>query len=66
MDRAELEAELSILLTEFEGEPEDVHEIYLRLKQLINNMRAFGMGIPADLEKLERELDADFAGGGDS
>ena len=61
MDREELEAELSILLTELEGEPEDAHEIYLRLKQLIGNMKAFGLAVPQDLERLEREMDAEFS-----
>ena len=60
MERDELEAELSILLTELEGEPEDVHEIYLRLRQLIASMRAFGMEIPADLVELESRLDSEF------
>ncbi|MDJ0936849.1 MAG: hypothetical protein QNJ06_16515 [Kiloniellales bacterium] len=61
MERQELEAELSILLTELEGEPEDAHEIYLRLKQLIGNMKAFGLAVPQDLERLEREMDAEFS-----
>lgn len=61
MDREELEAELSILLTELEGEPEDAHEMYLRLKQLIGNMKAFGLAVPGDLERLEREMDAEFS-----
>ena len=61
MDREELEAELSILLTELEGEPEDAHEIYLRLKQLIGNMKAFGLAVPEDLARLEREMDAEFS-----
>ena len=63
MEREDLEAELSILLTEMEGEPEDAHEIYLRLKQLIGNMRAFGLAVPEDLEHLEREMDAEFSAG---
>ncbi len=61
MERQELEAELSILLTELEGEPGDAHEIYLRLKQLIGNMKAFGLAVPQDLERLEREMDAEFS-----
>ena len=61
MERDELEAELSILLTELEGAPEDLHEIYLRLRQLIASMRAFGMEIPADLAELESRLDSEFA-----
>ena len=61
MERDELEAELSILLTELEGASEDSHEIYLRLRQLIASMRAFGMEIPADLVELESRLDSEFA-----
>ncbi len=61
MERDEIEAELAILLTQLEGEPEDPHEIYQKLKQLISNMQAFGMAVPEDLERLEHELDEEFA-----
>jgi len=57
----ELQAELSILLEDMQGEQGDRHEIYLRLRQLLDNMRAFGMPLPDDLVTLEHELEADFA-----
>ena len=61
MESDELQAELSILLEDMQGEQGDRHEIYLRLRQVLDNMRAFGMPLPEDLVTLERELEADFA-----
>lgn len=57
----ELQAELSILLEDMQGEQGDRHEIYLRLRQVLDNMRAFGMPLPEDLVILEQELEAGFA-----
>lgn len=60
MDRKELEAALSLLLDEMEGEQGDSHEVYMRLVQLLAGMRATGMPIPDDLARLEQELAAEF------
>lgn len=57
----QLKLEISILLTEMQNEPEDAHEIYLQLREKLNQMKAFGMGLPDDLVKLEHELEAEFA-----
>lgn len=61
MDREELEAALSLFLQEAEGEPVDRHEIYQRLRQILDGMRAVGMPLPDDLVRLEHELEAEFA-----
>lgn len=61
MDRDELEAALSLFLETAEGEPGDRHEIYMRLRQILDGMRAVGMPVPDDLVRLERELEAEFA-----
>ena len=63
MDTQELEAALSNLLTDMEGEQGDKHEIYMRLMQILSGMRAFGMPLPDDLVRLERELEEEFATG---
>ncbi|MGF7158882.1 hypothetical protein FHS85_000492 [Rhodoligotrophos appendicifer] len=55
-----LEAELSLLLTQMENQPEDRHEMYLSLREKLNEMRAFGMPVPDDILELERALEAEF------
>lgn len=60
MDSKDLEAEMSLLLDEMEGEQGDRHEIYLRVRQLLSNLRAVGMPAPDDLLRLERELEESF------
>lgn len=60
MDRQEIEAALSLLLDQMEGDQGDSHEIYLRLAQILSQMRALGMPLPEDLVRLERELAAEF------
>lgn len=67
MDAEELEAAVNELVTELEGELGDRHEVFLRIKQMLDQMRAMGMPIPDDLAALEQGLDAEFTeeGGGD-
>ena len=60
MQRDEIEAELERLVELTDGESEDRHEFYLRLRQLLDGMRAFGMPVPDDLLRLERDLEAEF------
>lgn len=57
----ELEAAIALLIEEMEGDQGDAHEIYLRLRQLLDQMRATGMPLPDDLVKLEHDLSAEFA-----
>jgi hypothetical protein len=60
MDAKDLEAEVSLLLNEMEGEQGDRHEVYLRVRQLLSNLQAVGMPPPEDLTRLARELEASF------
>lgn len=60
MDLDELEAAISLLVTQMENQPEDRHEIYLQIREKLNEMRAFGMPLPSDLIKLKEELEAEF------
>lgn len=62
MDRQQLEAALSLLLEQMEGEIEDRHELYQRLMQTLSAMRATGMPLPDDLVRLEREMEVEFGG----
>lgn len=62
MDPQNLEARLSMILTDMEGEQGDRHEIWQRLKQTLDGMRAYGMPLPEDLVRLEDELEREFRG----
>lgn len=57
----EIEAEISFLVSQMENQPEDRHEIYLQLREKLNELRAFGMPVPADLLRLEKALEQEFA-----
>ncbi len=61
MDRDEIEATVSLLLDDMEGEWGDRHEIFLRVQQVLDQMRAMGMPLPEDLVRMEEELAAEFA-----
>ena len=60
MDTQDLEAEVSLLLDEMEGEQGDRHEIYLRVRLLLSNLKAMGMPPPDDLVRLAAELEDSF------
>ena len=55
-----LMAEVSLLVTQMENQPEDKHELYLQLREKLNEMRVTGMPLPADLLALEQELESEF------
>jgi hypothetical protein len=57
----DLKSELGILMTQMQNEPEDRHELYLQLMEKLNELKAFGMPLPADLVELEKALEAEFA-----
>lgn len=57
----EFTAEIGLLLTRMQNEPEDRHEVYLILKERLNEMRAYGMPLPQDLLDLEKSLEDEFA-----
>jgi len=61
----ELEAQIGLLLTSIEENPEDIHELHEMIRQKLAQIRALGLPMPADLVELEQRLAADEAGGGD-
>lgn len=65
-DEVDLDAAALELLAEMEEGPADAHEIYLRLTQILNGMRAMGMPLPEDLVRLEKELSVEFRKGSDA
>lgn len=60
MDQEEFEAALSLLIDEMEGDQGDRHEIFMRLHQTLETMRAEGLPVPDDLAKMEQALAAEF------
>jgi hypothetical protein len=57
----DVKAEIGLLLTRMQNEPEDGHELYLLLTERLNELKAYGLPIPDDLKALEAALAADFA-----
>lgn len=56
----EIEAALLELMEEMEGQQGDSHEIYMRLRQILDGMRAMGMPLPDDLAEMEARMAAEF------
>ncbi len=56
-----VQAEIGILMTRMQNEPEDRHELYLQLMEKLNEIRAYGMPLPQDLVDLEKALEEEFA-----
>ena len=50
-----------VLINQMENQPEDPHELYLQIREKLNEMRAFGMPLPEDLVAFEKDLEAQFA-----
>ncbi len=59
----DLQAELSLLLSQMENQPEDLPELYQQVREKLNEMRAFGMPLPQDLVDLEKRIEADMGAG---
>ena len=55
-----MQAELGLLLTRMQTEPTDRHELYLQIMLKLNELKAYGMPLPADLVQLEKRLEAEF------
>ncbi|MBF0247576.1 MAG: hypothetical protein HQL36_05825 [Alphaproteobacteria bacterium] len=62
MDTQDLEVMATELLQSFENGELERHEVHERLRQTLDQMRAFGMPLPEDLVALEEELAREFVG----
>jgi hypothetical protein len=62
MNEKDFEAGVALLLEEMAQKPEDAHELFLKLQEMLNVMRAQGLPVPEDLARLEAELAEEFAG----
>ena len=56
-----LKAEIGLILETFSNPPHDRYELYIQLKEKLNEMRVFGMTPPEDLVEFEAALDEEFA-----
>ena len=53
MISVEYQAELALLFGEMEDHPEDDFELYEKIHEKLNELRAFGLDVPEDLRNLE-------------
>ena len=52
----ELQAQINLLVSQINNQPEDVHEIYELLHQKLNELRGTGQPLPQDLLDLEERM----------
>jgi hypothetical protein len=56
----ELQAQINLLVSQINNQPEDVHEIYELLHQKLNEFRLTGQPLPQDLIELEKRMLKEF------
>ena len=56
----DLEAELALLINQMTDPPEDLHELYQRIAEKLNEYKALGLPLPEDFVRVEKELEAYF------
>ena len=56
----ELQAQINLLVSQINNQPEDVHELYELLHQKLNELRLTGQPLPNDLIELEKRMLAEF------
>lgn len=57
----QLQAQIAVLLQGLEDNPEDAHELHRQLRQHLEQFKAMGLPLPADLVQLEKRLEKEFA-----
>ena len=57
MDTTELIAAINLLSEQMEHEPDDLHEVHMKLREMLNELKATGMPLPDDLVELEHLLE---------
>lgn len=57
MDTTELLAAINLLAQRLEHQPDDLHEVHFKLKELLDELRSTGMPLPDDLVAFEQDLD---------
>ena len=66
MDATELIAAINLLVEPVDHEADDLHEVYLNLRELLDQLKATGMPLPEDLVEPERRIESDVEGAGRS
>ena len=56
----ELQAQINLLVSQINNQPEDVHEIYELLHQKLYELRGTGQPLPQDLLDLEERMLKEF------
>jgi hypothetical protein len=56
----ELQAQINLLVSQINNQPEDVHELYELLHQKLNELRGTGQPLPQDLIDLEKRMLEEF------
>lgn len=56
----EIKAQIALLVSQINNQPEDLHELYDLLHQKLNEYKASGMELPDDLVKLESRMQSEF------
>ena len=56
----ELQTQISLLISQINNQPEDVHELYELLHQKLNELRLTGQPLPKDLIELEKRMLEEF------
>jgi len=57
----DIKVQIAMLLADTQEQPENLHAVYQKVMQEINEMKAFGMPLPEDLVELERALEERFS-----
>jgi hypothetical protein len=60
-----LVAALNLLAEQLDHQPDDLHEAHMKVRVMINELRATVMNVPEDLIAFEKELTERVEGGGD-
>ena len=55
-----IKAEIDLLLAAMVNQPQDAREIREQVREKLNELRALGLPLPADLVRLESQLDAEL------
>ena len=56
----DLQLQISLLVSQINNQPEDVHELYELLHQKLNELRSTGQPLPKDLAELEKRMLEEF------
>jgi hypothetical protein len=65
MDTTEMLAAFNLLAEQLDHKPDDLHEVHLKIKEMINELHVTGMDVPEDLLKFDRELTKRVEGAAD-